>query len=268
MCLGEYAQHIRRRADKPDLPAGEREDLARRADLDAALAHAGHRDQRNVAAPVEHDVLPHLVAHRDGIKLLAVARQQLEILAREHGGGWVERIIEQHHARLRGEGARELFLIEAPMRRLEPHEAWHAPCPLHQREVRVVERLEQHHLVARLDQRHQRASDRLGRAGGDHDLAVGVEVEILPMLVVRGDRLAQLGQPHHRRILVPAVDDRVGRLCQHIFGKRAIGKTLPQVDGVVLAREPRHHLEHRNWQIGENGVHKFLNSSCPAMTKK
>ncbi len=83
--LGEHAQHVRRRADEPDLPAGEREDLSGRADLDAALAHPRHRDQRNVAAPVEHDVLPHLVAHRDGVELLAVARQQFEVLAREHG---------------------------------------------------------------------------------------------------------------------------------------------------------------------------------------
>ncbi len=40
------------------------------------IAISGH-----MAAPVEHDVLPHLVADRDGVELLAEAREQLEILA-------------------------------------------------------------------------------------------------------------------------------------------------------------------------------------------
>ena len=68
-----------RGADEADLPAGEGEDLAGRADLHRALAHAGQRDQRLVAAAVEDDVLPDLVAERDGVVADAELGQQREV---------------------------------------------------------------------------------------------------------------------------------------------------------------------------------------------
>ena len=73
----------RRGADEADLPAGEGEDLARRADLHRALAHAGQRDQRQVAAAVEHDVLPDLVADRDRVVADAELGEQGEVLVAE-----------------------------------------------------------------------------------------------------------------------------------------------------------------------------------------
>ena len=75
------------------------------------------------------------------------------------------------------------------------------------------------------------------------------------MLVMRGDRLAQFGQAHHRRILVPAVDDRIGRLRQHVFRERTVRKSLPEVDRILFARKARHDLEYRDRQVGEDGVH-------------
>ena len=75
------------------------------------------------------------------------------------------------------------------------------------------------------------------------------------MPVVRGDRLAQFGQAQHRRILVPAVDDGIGRLRAHVLRARLVGKALAEIDRILLARKARHHLEHRDRQIGEDGVH-------------
>ena len=215
----------------------------------------GKRDQRQVPAAVEDHVLPHLVADRDGAGLFAEARQQFEVLAAVDGAGRIERVVEQHHLGLRREGARQHLLGEAPVRRLEPHEARHAAGALHQRQVGVVERLEQHHLVAGLDQRQQRAGERLGGAGGHHDLGLGIEREILPVPVMRGDRLAQFRQAQHRRILVPAVDHRLGRLAPHVLRPGIVGKALAEIDRVVLAREPRHHLEHGDGKVGEDRIH-------------
>ncbi len=67
MRLGQHAHQPRRRHHQPDLPAGQREDLAGRRDLDGALAHAGPRQHRDMAAAVEDDMLPDLVADRDGV---------------------------------------------------------------------------------------------------------------------------------------------------------------------------------------------------------
>ena len=52
-----------RLGDHPtDFPPGQREDLARRADLDRPLGHARQRRQRREALPIEQDMLPHFVA--------------------------------------------------------------------------------------------------------------------------------------------------------------------------------------------------------------
>jgi hypothetical protein len=75
------------------------------------------------------------------------------------------------------------------------------------------------------------------------------------MGVVRRHCLAQFGDAHHRRILVPARHHRFGGLAAHIFGARIIRETLAEIDGMILTREPRHHLEDRGRQIGEGRVH-------------
>ena len=59
------------------------------------------------------------------------------------------------------------LLGDPPVGRSQPDEARHPAGAKHQRQIGVVERLEEQHLVARLDQRHQRRGQRLGRAGGD-----------------------------------------------------------------------------------------------------
>ena len=110
------------------------------------------------------------------------------------------------------------------------HEARHAAGPAHQRQIGVVHRLEQHDLVARLDQGQQRRGERLGRAGGDHHLGCAVELEALPVPVMLGDGGAQLGHAQHRRILVPAVDHRLGRLAPHVLRAGIVREALAEID--------------------------------------
>src|SRR5262249_15580542 len=79
-----------------------------------------------------------------------------------------------------------------------------------------------------------------------------------PMTVMHGDGAAQLGNAEHRGILIPAVDRRLGGLAAHVLGTGIVGKALAEIDGVVLARERRHHLEHRDRQIGEDRIHESV----------
>src|SRR5258707_4652787 len=90
--FGSHAQQRRRRADKADLPARQRKNLACGTYLDGALAHSRNGNQRNMLAAIEDHVLPDLVADRDGIELLTESRQQFEILARINDRGGNERI--------------------------------------------------------------------------------------------------------------------------------------------------------------------------------
>ena len=73
-----------------------------------------------------------------------------------------------------------------------------------------------------------------------------------------GDRVAQFGQAEHRRILVPAVEHRFGRLGAHVGRAWIVGEALAEIDRIALARQPRHHLEDAGANIGENRIHERL----------
>jgi hypothetical protein len=70
-----------------------------------------------------------------------------------------------------------------------------------------------------------------------------------------GDRLAQLGQAAHRRILARRAGQRRGGALDHVLGPAEIGEALAEIDRLELAREPRHMLEDGGRQVGEERVH-------------
>ena len=59
----------------------------------------------------------------------------------------------------------------------------------YRRRVRVVERLEDDDLVTHLGECQDGGRDRLGRAGSDEHLAIGVVVELVTAPMVVADRL-------------------------------------------------------------------------------
>ena len=136
-----------------------------------ALAHALERQHRPVAAAVEDHVLPDLVGDRDGVEAAAEIGEQRQILVREDRRRRVERVVEHHRLGLGREGLGQRLLGQPEMRRLQGDEARHAAGEPHQRQVGVVHGLEQHHLVAGLDDAEDRARQRLRRARGHHHLA-------------------------------------------------------------------------------------------------
>ena len=95
MGLGDRLHHLGRRRDVADLPAGDAEALARRADARGALAHARQGHDRQMPAVVEDDVLVDLVADGVGIVLAAQVRDEFEFLAIEHLRAGIHRRVEQ-----------------------------------------------------------------------------------------------------------------------------------------------------------------------------
>ena len=174
--LGRDPQQRRRGADKADLPAGQRKDLAGRADLDGAIAHPRNGDQRNMLAAVEDHVLPDLVADRDRVELLAEPRQQFEVLARIDHRGRIERIVEQHRLGLVVEDAlRSVSSVSRQCggsRRTQPR---NAAGLADDRQIGIVDRLEHDHLVAGLDHGQNGRRQRLGAARRHHHLGHRIE---------------------------------------------------------------------------------------------
>jgi hypothetical protein len=112
--------------------------------------------------------------------------------------------------------------------------------------TRVVERLERDDLVARFEQREHRRGDRLGGSGGDQYLGVGVEVEPVEALLVRGDGGAQLRDPGARRVLVAAaVAQGADRGLAHRLGPVRVGEALPEVDRAGRGGQRGHLREDR-----------------------
>ena len=145
-------------------------------------------------------------------------------------------------------------LRQLPARRGEAHQARDRTRPAHDRQVAVVERLEQHHLVARLDEAEEAARQHLGSAGGDHDLALPIDLEAVEALGVGGHRLAQLGHAEHGRVLIGSVLEEEGRLGAHVLGPVAVGEALAEIDRAVLDGEARHDLEYRGAGAREDAV--------------
>ena len=179
MRLGEHAhQRAAPRRRSPTFQPVSEKILPAEPILTVRSRMPGRAISGTMAVTVEDDMLPDLVADRDRVELDAERGEQVEVGSAERRSPVGFSGLLNSTTLVFGEKAsRQHLLVEAPMRRRQRHELRHAAGAPHQRQIGVVHRLEQHDLVARRDQRQQRAGDRLGRARGDHDLAVGIEVE-------------------------------------------------------------------------------------------
>ena len=257
MGLGDRFHQFRRRGDVTHLPARQAEALAGGADAHRPIAHAGQRHQRDVAPVVEDDVLVHLVADRIDVVLQAEPGDEGQFLLVEDLRAGIHRRVEQDQLGLRPEGGGQFLPGQPPVWRLQPHQLRHAPCPSHHRQVGIVERLDQHDLVARLDQAEQAVAERLGRARRDQDLGLPVDVEPLEPLRMIRNGLAQFGNAHHGRVLVVPGQQVLRRRRPHLLGSLVVGEALAEVDGLVLARERRHDFKYRGPECGHGRVCGF-----------
>jgi hypothetical protein len=254
MRLGNRLQQVGCCGDVADLPAGEREGLAGGADAHGALAHALDRHQRQMPAAVEQEVLVDLVADRIDAVFQAEPGNRLKLLHREHLAGRVHRVVDQDRLRVFRKGVLERAQVQPPVRRGDAEADGNSPGPLYQRQIAVIERLDEDHLVARLQQSQEGVGQGLGRTRGHHDLRLPVDVEPVEALVGGGDGLTQFGQSQHRRILVRPLHQRIGGHATNVLRPVHIGKALPQIDGAARDGKSRHGFENRGGKAGEHRI--------------
>ena len=101
--------------------------------------------------------------------------------------------------------ARSVVEVGPEVRRAQRDRAAPGAAHVEHRDVGVVVGLQHDHLVARVDQAEERRGDGLRAAGGDHDLAVGVDGEPVVALLVARDRGPQGRDADARGVLVGAV---------------------------------------------------------------
>jgi hypothetical protein len=127
-------------------------------------------------------------------------------------------------------------------------DARHAAGEVDRRDVGVVEGFEEDDLVAGVDEGEHRVGQRLGRAGGDGDLRLGVGLAAVVARPGGGDGAAQAGRAVADGVLVEVGVDRGLRRLLDEVGAGEIGEALAEVDGVVLRRQPAHLAEDRGAQ--------------------
>ena len=145
-------------------------------------------------------------------------------------------------------------LVDREVREAQHRRSPHATGQGDRRGVRVVVRLERHHLVTRLDERQHRRRDRLRRPDRDEHLGTRVDIQPVEALLVPRHRVEQLRDPGAGRVLVATTSDRRHRRIEHLDRAVGVGEPLPEVDRAVLGRERRHRREDRRAERGERGM--------------
>ena len=217
---------------------------------------------------VEDQVLIDLVADRVGVVAQHQVGDEAQFVGGEHLAGRVHRRVQQDRLGLRPERVGQRGARQRPVGRLQPHQARDGAEQADDRQIGVVQRLDQHDLVAGVQHRHQAGGDRLGGAGGHHHLARPVDLEAVEAAVGGGDRLAQFRHAGHRRILVAAVLQRVGGGLHHVVRAVGVGEALAEIDRVVLDRQRRHHGEDRGADTGQQGVGGLHLATLPFLRRE
>ena len=110
--------------------------------------------------------------------------------------------------------------------------------------VVLVERLEHDDFVAGIDDAQERRRHRFGRAAGHGDLRVRIDGEVVPLLVFRGQGVAEArGAPGDGVLIDVVADGASGGLFQDLRAGE-VRKSLREVDGSVLGRETGHPANH------------------------
>ena len=92
--------------------------------------------------------------------------ERCEIVLAVDLAGWIERIVEQHETGAGRNGRLQHLFGQVPVRWLQADQARHAARALNQRQIGIIERLDQHHLVARHNQGKEGRGNGFGRPRG------------------------------------------------------------------------------------------------------
>ena len=153
--------------------------------------------------------------------------------------------------RARPERRPQLGLVERPVRLAQQHRPHDRAGEDRVRPVVLVPGLEQHDLVAGVQQRERHRDQGLGGPAGDAHLGVGIDrpARVRPRGLLR-DRGPQRGGAERHRVLVVVGVDRGARGRLQLRRAREVGEALAEVDRAVLGGEPERLPDHRLGELG------------------
>ena len=229
-----------RRDHESQPPAGDGKGLAQAADGYGALSQRLQAARKAVLAPIVENAVIDLVRDQHQVVLEHHVGHAGDLLGVKDATGRIVGGIEYQRSRARGDGPVQLFCIQPVVWRFQRQGHRLGPGKDGRRDIVLVGRLNDQHLVAGIQQGQQRCVHRFCHATGDGDVFGRIDFPAQPLGVHFGQFLAQGGVAPGRRVLVVAVVDRLGG--GFLEGERRIkvGESLAQVDGVVLHGQPGH----------------------------
>src|SRR5260370_31318299 len=153
------------RSEIADAPACDAERLREPGDRNGAFRHSRQRGEADVPRPVEEKVLVDLIGKDEEVVLNRNIGNSLQFVEMEDLSRTVRRRIDDHSASTRSDRLARHIQVELPLRRNERDGNRLNPDRQERVEVVAVERLEDNHLIASIEQRETRSIQRPGRSG-------------------------------------------------------------------------------------------------------
>ena len=147
---------------------------------------------------------------------------------------------------------------EAISVRPKGHESGDRPGHRDTGAVGVVERLEEHDLIAGVDQSEHGRGEGLGGPAGDGDFAVGVRIQTDAAFAPGGNGPSEVRHAGHRGVLVVAGPHGAEGGIVGQFRTRVVGEALGKVDGPVLVGQGGHFGKDR----GAEGTEPLGDLAC------
>ncbi len=234
-----YLAHALHQCVRPvypaDLPAGHAEGLARAAHRHRALEHPRQRGDWHVLSVVEDQVLVDFIADDREIVRVTQRRHRLQLRPAQDAPGGVLRCVEDDSARAWRDRLAQQRGVQAPIRGQQRHVDRHRPGHLDVGHVGVEVRLDDDHLVAGVNQAHDRHEERAGGPRRNQRAVCRVYVQVVALPGVRGDGGFQVrGAAAGRVLVVGSRPQRAGVGLDKGVGAVEVRLALAQVDCVVL----------------------------------
>ena len=177
--------------------------------------------------------------------------QLVQVGTGQQSAAGVVRGVEEDQPGARRDCISQTLPIDSKVQQCQRHMHATPTGQLHRGLVTVVARVEHDGFIPRMNQRLHRAKDRLGGAGGDGDLAVGITLHAVAAGDLRRHLLAQTGQPGHWRILVAPFHDMARDGFAQCLRPVEIREALGQIDRASLQSELGHPREDGGADVGQ-----------------
>ena len=179
---------------------------------------------------IVNKVLVNLIRNQKEIVLNGQLRYGFKFRQCEDLPCWVRRSVQQNGASARRDCGPHRIYVKLPVRLCQRHQHRIYAQRVKRVHMVAVERLEDEHLVAGIEQRHHSGMEAGRRAGRDHHFVFGIVGQPVVALLLGRNGLAQPCNAVASRIDVLPLADGLDRRGFNHVGHRRIAHALRQVD--------------------------------------